>query len=135
MPTDRLCTIIGVPKTEAQGGDLWAHDEMISRIFRGRKLEAPLGETLAALASRLIDITGNGELNRQTLPFALTARIVLDKAQSRKGELQHGLVPKTVICDFSHLMPFTKFKQNFYFTQTKKRSALLVRKDRFDKIL
>jgi hypothetical protein len=29
-------------------------------------------------------IIGNGELNRQTLSFALTARILLDKVQSRK---------------------------------------------------
>lgn len=34
-------------------------------------------------------LLGNGELNRQTLSFALTARIVLDKAQSRKGRGQH----------------------------------------------
>jgi hypothetical protein len=86
------------------------------------------------LAVLHITIAGNGSHNRQT-PLILIARIVLDKPQSRKGELQHGLVPKIVICDFSLLMPFAKFKQNFYFTQIEKRSDLLVRKDRFDKIL
>ena len=38
LPTGHLCAKIGLLETKAQGGDLWAHEEMISQAVNARKL-------------------------------------------------------------------------------------------------
>ena len=58
------------------------------RLYKSSFIEIGIWKLVIEIRICTNDTTGSSSHNRQTLLFTLTARIVLDKAQSRKGRRQ-----------------------------------------------